>query len=132
MPASGYRKKWFRKLPPEMQQYYDKEHLAYEKIPPHNPACERIFQEGGPIVTSPLNCNEYLISKSSREPLQLSCRTGTDVSMVYWYINNKFYKATQAGTTAYFIPQEGPVKISCSDDKGRNKDIQIWVRYVNL
>ena len=32
----------------------------------------------------------------------------------------------------FFIPQEGPVKISCTDDKGRNRNVWIRVKYVNL
>jgi len=48
------------------------------------------------------------------------------------YINNKFYKACEAKSKQFFVPEEGPVKISCTDDKGRNRDIIIRVRYVNL
>jgi len=30
----------------------------------------------------------------------------------------------------FFVPpEEGPVKISCSDDKGRNSDLVIQVKY---
>jgi penicillin-binding protein 1C len=31
-----------------------------------------------------------------------------------------------------FLPDEGPIKISCSDDKGRNREIHIRVRRVSL
>jgi penicillin-binding protein 1C len=131
-PGSGYKKKWFRSISPEMQHYFEERRIAYVKIPPHNAGCEKIFKEGGPAITSPKNGSEYFISKKKPEPLSLSCYTGNDVSKVYWYINNQFYKAVDANTKQFFIPQEGPVKISCTDDKGRNRDIWIQVRYVNL
>jgi penicillin-binding protein 1C len=115
-----------------MQAWMEDNRIAYTKIPPHNPDCEIIFKGNAPAITSPVNGNEYLISKNSPEPLQLTCRTGNDVSKVYWYINNKFYKSTNAGEKQFFIPEEGPVKISCTDDKGRNRDIRIVVRYVSL
>ena len=38
----------------------------------------------------------------------------------------------QRGEKQFFVPEEGPVKISCTDDKGRNRDIRITVKYVNL
>jgi penicillin-binding protein 1C len=79
-----------------------------------------------------VNGTEYLINKKDREPLQLICKTANDVSKVYWYINNKFYKSSNAGEKQFFVPEEGPVKISCTDDKGRNRDIKITVKYVNL
>jgi penicillin-binding protein 1C len=132
MPETGYKKKLYKIITPEMQQYFEENRIAYEKIPPHNPNCEKIFKEGSPVITSPSNGNEYLISKEKPEPLQLTCHVGNDVSKVYWYINNKFYKACDAKAKQFFIPDEGPTKISCTDDKGRNRDILIKVRYVNL
>jgi penicillin-binding protein 1C len=131
-PETGYKKKWYKMIDPEMQAWMEENKMAYEKIPPHNPNCEKIFKEGLPVITSPNNNTEYLISKKDREPLQLACKTSNDVSKVYWYINNKFYKASSAGEKQFFVPDEGPVKISCTDDKGRNRDIWITVKYVNL
>ena len=132
MPASGYKKKWYRIVTPDMQRFYEERHMAYEHMPPHNPACERVFKEGGPAITSPRNGSEYFISKKHPEPLQLSCNVGNDVHKVYWYINDQFYKADVAHNRQFFIPDEGPVKISCTDDKGRNRDVWIRVKYVNL
>ena len=115
-----------------MQAWFEENKIAYQKIPPHNPDCETIFKGNAPSITSPANGSEYLISKKHKEPLQLTCKTATDVSKVFWYINNKFYKACSPGEKQFFVPDEGPVKISCTDDKGRNRDIKIMVRYVNL
>ncbi|HMH21179.1 MAG TPA: penicillin-binding protein 1C [Puia sp.] len=131
-PENGYKKKLYKVIPPEMKEYFEENRIAYQPIPPHNPGCEKIFREGAPVVVSPSNGSEYLISKKDPEPLQLRCRVGNDVGKVYWYINNKFYRSAEAGSKQFFIPEEGPVKISCTDDKGRNRDIRIRVRYVNL
>jgi len=132
VPETGYKKKWYKMIDPEMQAWMGENKIAYEKIPPHNPNCEKIFKEGLPVITSPTNTTEYLINKKDREPLQLACKTSNDVTRVYWYINNKFYKAGAAGEKQFFVPEEGPIKISCTDDKGRNRDIWITVKYVDL
>jgi penicillin-binding protein 1C len=132
LPQSGYKKKLYKVIPPEMREYYDANKIAYVLIPPHNPRCEKVFLEGGPVVISPANGSEYLINRKDPEPLQLRCRVGNDVGKVYWYINDRFYKAADAGTREFFIPQEGPVKISCTDDKGRNRNVWISVKYVDL
>lgn len=131
-PETGYKKKMYKLITADMQSYFDERNMAYQRIPPHNPACEKIFKEGVPSITFPVNGSEYLISKKDPEPLQLTCQTGNDVQRVYWYINNKFYKSCAVRDKQFFIPDEGPVKISCTDDKGRNRDIWIRVRYVNL
>jgi penicillin-binding protein 1C len=132
MPANGYKKKLFRIIPPEIQRFYEENHIVYQKLPPHNPFCEKIFREEGPVITSPTSGSEYLISKKTPEPLQLSCHSGNDVNRIYWYINDRYYKTTYSGSKQFFIPEDGPVKISCTDDKGRNRNIWIRVRYVNL
>lgn len=132
MPQAGYKKKWYKIVSAEMQQYYDEHRIAYEKIPVHNPNCEKVFAGGAPAITSPRNGAEYLISSKHPEPLQLTCQTGNDVSKVYWYVNNRFYKTAEAKAKQFFIPEEGPVKISCTDDKGRNRDVWITVRYINM
>ena len=132
MPDAGYKKKMYKMVPADMQAYFEERKIAYDKVPMHNPDCEKIFKEGAPAITSPKNGSEYLISKKNPEALQLSTNTGNDVSKVYWYINNRFYKSSDAKTKQFFIPEEGPVKISCTDDKGRNRDIWIKVRFVNM
>lgn len=131
-PETGYKKKWYKIVEPEMQAWFDDNGIAYQKIPAHNPDCEIIFKGNAPIIISPTNGTEYLISKKEREPLQLVCKTANDVSKVYWYINNKFYKSCDPGDKQFFFPDEGPVKISCTDDKARNRDIKVTVKYVDL
>ncbi|HEY6899337.1 MAG TPA: penicillin-binding protein 1C [Puia sp.] len=132
LPAAGYKRKLYPVVPPEMKEYFEANHIAYQKIPVHNPGCEKVFREGAPMVTSPSNGSEYLINKKDPEPLQLRCKVGNDVGKVYWYINDKFYRAGEAGSRQFFVPAEGPVKVSCTDDKGRNRDVWIRVRYVDL
>ena len=132
MPHAGYKKKMFKIIKPDMQNYFEERNIAYERIPKHNPECEKIFKDGAPSIVSPRNGSEYLLSKKNPEAIQLATNTGNDVSKVYWYINNQFYKASDAKTRQFFIPEEGPVKISCTDDKGRNRDVWIQVKYVNL
>ncbi len=132
LPANGYIKKMYRVIDPDMQAYLSQCSIAYEHIPPHNPECEKIFDGSGPAITSPVNGSEYFIYKKNKEPLQLSAHTPADVAKIYWYINDRFYKITGAGEKCFFAPDEGPVKISCTDDKGRNKNIWIKVKYVLL
>jgi penicillin-binding protein 1C len=132
LPDNGYRKKLWKIVPPEMQAYYDENNIAYERIPPHNPACDKVFTEGGPTIRSPKNGAEYFISKTDPEPLQLACDVTNDVKTVYWYINNRFYKQTDAHEKLFFEPEEGQIKISCTDDKGRNSDIWIKTKKVSL
>ena len=131
-PASGYIKKYYRNISPEMQEYFLQKNIAFEQVPPHNPECERIFRGDGPKIISPKNATEYYINKKDPEPIQLIGAGGSEVATLYWYIDDKFYKTTRSGEKQFFIPHEGRIKISCTDDKGRNRNIYITSRYINF
>jgi penicillin-binding protein 1C len=62
--------------------------------------------------------------------LQLAFTATSDVNIVYWYINDKFFKEAKRGQKLFFTPEAGLLKISCSDDKGRNTDIQVKVSFM--
>ena len=108
---------------------YVRNQINYRKIPPHNPKCERLFGGSAPQITSPVNENDYFVNVDDSMEIMLSCHAANDVQKVYWYINKKFYKEAKAGDHVFFRPNEGKVSISCSDDKGRNSDITINVKY---
>lgn len=131
-PSTGYIRKIYPVIAGEMQEYFSSNNKAFRKIPPHNPDCEKVFKGDGPVIISPTNGTEYYINKKAPEPIQLAARPGTDVTKLFWYINDQFYCSTAAGEKQFLVPSEGPVKISCTDDKGRNRNIYIKVKMVGL
>jgi penicillin-binding protein 1C len=131
-PATGYRKKWFRTIEPGMQAWMEENQVNFEAIPAHNPDCEVVFRGAAPVIQFPVNGTEYLLSKNDPEPLQLVAKTTNEAGKLFWYINDRFYRSTLPGEKQFFLPPEGSVKISCTDDKGRNRNIRITVKYVDL
>jgi penicillin-binding protein 1C len=127
LPQGGYKKKVYPNFSPELIAYFESTGVAYVKIPPHNPACTRIFDSQAPLIVSPANGQEYIVDSQSAE-LMLSCQAHNEVKKVYWYINDRLYTSAAASEKVFFKPTTGPVKISCSDDKGRNSDVKIMVR----
>lgn len=129
LPESGYRTDFYPNLSPALISYYEEQQVSYKKIPPHNPTCSRIEKSDKPIITSLVDGKEYILYEKSKQQLQLSCNASADVSRVYWYLNNRFYKESLQGEKVFFTPQPGRLKISCSDDKGRNTDIYITISF---
>jgi penicillin-binding protein 1C len=127
-PAVGYKKVLYPNLTPELIAFYENNGIAYSKIPAHNPACTRIFDTDAPVIISPVNGREYIVDSDSPAELMLSCHTDNEVKTVYWYINDTYYVTAKATESVFFTPKNGLVKISCSDDKGRNADVQITVK----
>ena len=130
LPVNGYKVAFYPNLEPDILSYYESERISYPKIPPHNPKCERVFRDDPPHITSLSDKKEYSVERDEIHPphLQLACTVSNDVNYVYWYLNNRFYSKSEAGEDLFFVPQKGIIKVSCSDDKGRNTDITITVK----
>ncbi len=104
--------------------------MSYERIPPHNPACSRLFDGQPPLINTLQPGMTYLILDKGKQGLQLGCQAASDVRKVYWYVNDRFFAASDAKGKLFFNPDGGAVKISCTDDKGRMSDIEVKVKYL--
>ena len=139
LPTTGYKVKKYPNLPPEIVALYTAENRAFERIPEHNPSCTRARTAGAaPSITSLTDGKEYLIerTKSGKDglpkaasELMLTCHAANDVRTVYWFVNDKFLRSAKPEERVFFTPKHGQNKISCSDDKGRNSNINISVEW---
>lgn len=130
IPESNYKKKFYPNIEPELISYYKASHIAFTEIPAHHPSCIRIFPDHPPRITSPDASREYIVEKGQEQEIMLKCEVGDDVNEVYWYINDIFFKKSRKHEKIFFEPSEGINKISCSDDKGRNKNVEVKVKYL--
>ncbi len=129
LPAGGYKEKLFQNITPKLATWYKMNHIAYQKIPKHNPSCTRDFNGYAPVITSLNNGMVYIIMDKQQQQLTLSCAASNDVTQVYWYVNDKFLSAANPQQKIFFNPASSNIKISCADDKGRNTNIEIKVKF---
>lgn len=129
MLDSGAVKKIYPNHVPELVSWFEIKHILHGSIPAHNPKCERIFQENAPQIVYPVDGSEYILDKNDTQRLMLNAQVRNDVKEIYWYINDKLWQKSTPNTPIFFVPEAGKVKISCSDDKGRNTDIFVKVRW---
>ncbi len=129
LPKTGYKKKAYPFYDPELKLWYEKNGIAFIKVPPHNPNCQKRFSENGPKIISPSSNYEYFVEENSSQEILLQAATESGVKTQYWYINNKFYKKSKPGENIFYRPSKGEIKITCMDDKGRDANIKINVQY---
>lgn len=125
----GNGTKWvaFPDLQPELIAWYNQNGIRYKKIPPHNSTCTRIFSENGPLITSPLNQTDYFLEKGEKQKIQLVAQAETDVSTLYWYVNDRLTTTTKPGVPGWMNGTPGAYKIQCTDDKGRTTTLRFRV-----
>lgn len=115
--------------PPELIRYFEDKNISYEKIPPHNPLCTRIFQEAGPRIVSPTAQAEYLIEREEISQLSLVAEVDARVKEMYWYVNDRYMGKGKIGESFIAPVPAGQVKISCTDDQGRTSHIYVKVTH---
>jgi penicillin-binding protein 1C len=130
LPESGYKVKWYYNHPPDLLDYFESNNIPYLKIPPHNEECTRIYSDVAPEITSPTDGMEYLLIEEESKQLMLSCNVENGVKIVYWYVDDKLYQSAKPKDKVFFSPAAGQHKISCVDDKGRNTNIRISVKFI--
>lgn len=130
--AKTYQTALYPNHSPEMLDYFESEKIAYAKAPPHYRFCERVYPNQGLEIISPTANAEFYVDKNDIEQMLLKALTPSNADSLYWYINDLFYRSTAVDKPIYFTPPEGRVKISCSDDRGRNQDIMITVKKVGF
>lgn len=130
LPSSGYKKAYFPNYAAEILAFHKKNRLPLRLPPPHYAHCSKVaLGDASPRILSPIDGREYLIEGTETE-LALQCQIANDADEVYWYINNKFFAKSAASKPLFFVPPEGHVKISCSDNRGRNTDSHIIVKKI--
>ncbi len=123
LPENGYITAWYPNYPPEIINYYEDNQIKYLKPPPHNPQCSRIFSNNELEITSPVNNVEYSWDKNDTTQMLLTCNAAIDVDKVIGILMINLYCSAKSTDKVFFKPPEGRIKISCTDDKGRNTDI---------
>lgn len=129
IPSSGYKKKLFPNYRAEMLTYYKRVGFPITEAPSHNKNCKQVAvnnKGSAPEIISPLDGREYYVEGNSE--IMLQCHAANDVSDVYWYVNNKFIAKAKSTEKVFFAPKKGKIKISCSDNRGRNTDSFITVK----
>lgn len=129
-PENGYRTELYPRIEPELAAFYESAHIPYKKLPPHHPSCGRIFEGRAPTILSLTEGASYLIADKGRQQLTLQASAANDVAQVYWYLNDRFYKAAKPGESLFFFPESGRLKVSCADDKGRVTECRVAVKFL--
>jgi penicillin-binding protein 1C len=128
-PSIGFKKKDYTDYPADLLAWMQRSGIQYDRIPPHNPYCTRVFKDSPPRIVSPLAQKEYILEASDPPQIRLSAETTADVNLLYWYVNDRFVGTSERGKDLFVSIDPGVVKISCTDDRGRNSDIQISVQH---
>jgi penicillin-binding protein 1C len=129
LPQEGYKKIAYPFYDSELLLWFARNKVAVKRPPPHNPLCQTIRSGDGPKILSPSDNYEYFIEEKSNRQVLLNAASDPTVKVIYWYINDRFYKKSKPGEKIFFKPEKGISKIVCLDDQGRKTFVQAKIIY---
>lgn len=119
----------FTDYAPELLTFWNVAGKKFASVPPHNPACARVFSGDGPRIMSPSqDMTYYFVSKEQQMTLQASSEM--DVKEHVWYLDDGFLGRRKAGEKLFLSLHDGEHTIACVDDKGRMSSVKIKVKHV--
>jgi penicillin-binding protein 1C len=128
MPDTGAVQNYYPNYAASVVAYFESIKLNFKKIPNHNTACERIFTENDPVITSLNEGIIYYLDATESQQLKLLCQAANDVKTVFWFANGIFIKSSLVKNPVFITPNEGLLKITCVDDRGRKVNCEIEVK----
>ena len=129
IPPKNYKSKLYPYYKAELSHWYDLNSIYYEKIPAHNVNCTRKFKYNLPVILSPSDEYEYFLEGNNPQKILLQAASEASVTEHYWYVNNELIKKVKAGTKLFISIEKGKNIITCTDNKGRSSEIEIFVKY---
>jgi penicillin-binding protein 1C len=128
MPDTGAVQNYYPNYAASVIAYFESIKLNFKKIPNHNTACERIFTENDPVIISLNEGIIYYLDATESQQLKLLCQAANDVKTVFWFANGIFIKSSLVKNPVFITPNEGLLKITCVDDRGRKVNCEIEVK----
>jgi penicillin-binding protein 1C len=113
--------------PPELVSFWTSRSVLFQKPPPHNASCTRIFSGAGPKIVSPQHEMTYYLT-SLKQKLVLQAASGVDVDEHVWYLDDKLLEKKRAGEKLFLSINGGTHSVACMDNKGRRTTIKIIVK----
>ncbi len=128
LPPNGFIKGRYAMLAPDLALWMDMNQLTHPMPPRHNPDCGGVFHGAGPEIHSPTKNRTYYVEKG--QEIMLQAAPEASIQMHYWFANQRYLGACTAGEKLFFAPENGPIEITCMDDKGRMGTIQFEVEVI--
>ncbi len=120
----------FRVIPgfySELLSFWERVGKPYQKPPPHNPECTRLFAGQGPKILSPTGDMTYIVV-SPIQKIVLQAASGVDVKRHTWFLNDQVIAYSTTDERVFITPKTGEQTITCTDDKGRSSRVHLIVK----
>ena len=127
LPDSGAEQAWYMVVDPRLAVWYEENNIGIERPPPHNPQCTARMVGEGPDILSPTSDYTYYLEKGAEQEILLQAASLPGVRRQFWYADGELLGDVAAGGRMFFRPTGKRHRISCMDDAGRERSVEIEI-----
>jgi penicillin-binding protein 1C len=101
--------------------------------PVHNPNCTGVPDNRSPVISSPEEDGQYVLSGGTPEQYQqikFEASVAADSREVHWFLDREWFATSEAGSSLFYAPEPGEHKLMCVDDLGRSSTVSFVVKRV--
>lgn len=129
LPESGWKRKRYPMLDPELTMWYERNNRPYPKPPPHNPRCSARGGGEGPRIVSPSPDFEYLLERGGGQTIALRAASDSRASRHHWYVNGAYIGSAPPGEALFYEPKSETLTAVCMDDRGAKGKASVKVKF---
>jgi penicillin-binding protein 1C len=127
LPDSGAEQAWYPVVDPRLSVWFEENNVGIERPPPHNPGCTARQVGEGPEILSPTADYTYYLERGAKQEILLQAASPPGVRRQFWYADGDLIGEVDAGGRQFFRPTGKRHRISCMDDAGRERSVEIEI-----
>lgn len=129
LPPTGFKTILVENTDPILIDYYNDNNIIFKNPIKHNNKCARLNSNYPPKIISPLVNQTYFIDPKS-DKILLSAVISQHAEECSWFINDEYFRTCKTDEQVYYVPkQQGPVKVSCTDNLGNTSTMKFTLEF---
>lgn len=116
--------------PARVASHLEQHGFPVERVPEHNPSCERGLVGAGPVIHRPLEGDLFVLREGVPEEHQqiaLLASTESGSGLLHWFIDDAHYWSGPPGVPVLIDPAPGAHRLVAVDQEGRSASVRIRV-----
>jgi penicillin-binding protein 1C len=104
--------------------------VPVDRVPSHNPRCERGLSGIGPVIHAPVEGDQFVLRQGvgpEAQQIALMASVGGDAGQLYWFLDDRLVWSGAAGRKVMIDPEPGPHHLVAVDAEGRSSSVDIEV-----
>ncbi len=116
--------------PPRVASHLETSGYPVERVPEHNPSCERGLVGAGPVIHRPLDGDEFVLRQgvpTDHQQIALLASAESGSGVLHWFVDDALLWSGPPGIPVLLDPKPGQHRLVAVDQEGRSAAVRISI-----